>query len=470
MHRIVLTLRNVTLRSASCAFLCAAALLFSNLVAAQRDGGAHRARLNGNATLPPAANPESVGFDSERLKKLDAAMSKAVADGEVVGMQTLLARHGKIVSTNTYGKMSKDGSEAMRKDAIFRIYSMTKPITGVAMMILFEEGKWRLEDPITNYIPEFKDLKVWKGQDAEGKPVVEPARRPPTMRELMSHTAGFGYGLSDTNPVEKMFQERVLPLLFQNADNRDASKGLHHLATTVAGIPLHSQPGERWSYSIAVDLQGYIIEKLSGQTLGQFFESRIFKPLKMNDTSFTVPASKVSRLAAVYSADPKTKQLVEAVADGKRVQDFTKTPGVESGGGGLVSTTADYSRFCQMVVNGGELDGVRILAPASIELMGTNQIPQAALVTTNGVPPVAFSDAVGFGLDFLVHNDPRKVGSMVGKGTLSWGGAAGTWFWIDPSNDVIFIGMIQRFGSAGGVDLAGLSRTLVYQALVDPKK
>ena len=455
MDRIVLSSRIVAVRSGACACLCAAALVFSSVVHAQRDHAANHAQPKANAS---AGSPESVGFDSERLKKLDAAMAKVVAEGQVVGMQTMLARHGKVVATNTYGKMSTATGESMRKDAIFRIYSMTKPITGIAMMILFEEGKWTLDDPVTRYIPEFKDLKVWKGQEPGGNPILEPVKRPPTMRELMSHTAGFGYGLSDAHPVDKMFQERVF-----------TSKGLRDMTAKVGGIPLLFQPGERWSYSIAVDLQGYIIEKLTGETLGQFLESRIFKPLKMYDTSFMVPADKVSRLAAVYSADPKSKQLVE-VRPNPPVQDFTKPPQFESGGGGLVSTTSDYSRFCQMVVNGGELDGVRILSPASIELMGTNQIPQAALVNTNGTLGSLFNEAVGFGLDFLVYNDPRKAGSMVGKGTLSWGGAAGTWFWIDPTNDLIFIGMIQRFGSAGGVELSSVSKTLVYQALVDPKK
>lgn len=459
MIRGVLNLRSMGLKFAASACLCFAALTFASVVHSQRDQASINAHHRAAATLSPAASPESVGFDFERLKKLDAAMSKAVADGHIVGMQTLLARHGQIVATNTYGKMSATTGEALRQDAIFRIYSMSKPVTGVAMMILFEEGKWRLDDPITLYIPEFKDLKVWKGLDADGKPILEPVKRVPTMRELMSHTAGFGYGLSDRHPVDKMFQEqRVL-----------TSNGLKEMSTKVAGIPLLFQPGERWSYSIAVDLQGYIIEKLSGQTLGQFLESRIFKPLKMVDTAFMVPADKVSRLAAVYSLNA-SNQLVEAVPQ-PGVQDFTKPPSIESGGGGLVSTTADYARFCQMVVNGGELDGVRILSPAAIELMGTNQIPQSVLVNSNGTTAVAsFNENVGFGLDFMVVNDPRKAGVLVGKGTMSWGGAAGTWFWIDPTNDVIFIGMIQRFGGIRGVDLGGLSRTLVYQALVDPKK
>ncbi|MBT9472138.1 MAG: beta-lactamase family protein [Phenylobacterium sp.] len=413
------------------------------------------------AALAPAASPEAVGFDSQRLKRLDSAMAKVVADGRVAGMTTLLARHGKVVAFNTYGKTSLETGQPMAKDEIFRIYSMTKPITGVAMMILFEEGRWKLDDPVTKFIPELKDLKVWKGVDAKGQPILEPAKRPPTMRELMSHTAGFGYGLGDKHPVDKMFREqRVL-----------GSSSLQEMTTKVAGIPLMYQPGEQWSYSVAVDLQGHIVEKLSGQTLGQFLDSRIFKPLKMTDTAFSTGQAKASRLAAVYIANQDTGKIEEAkVLFGSPIATFVTAPGLESGGGGLVSTTTDYARFAQMIVNGGELDGVRILSPASVELMGTNVIPEAALVSSNGSVGNSFNQSVGFGLDFMVVNDPRKAGTLEGKGTMSWGGAAGTWFWADPTNDVVFVGMVQRYGGTGGEDLSGLTRTLVYQALVDPAK
>jgi len=439
--------------------LLATALAVATLSLSAAPGAHAQAR---SAALAPAASPESVGFDSQRLKTLDAAMAKVVADGRVVGMQTLLARHGKVVATNTYGKMSTATGQPMQKDAIFRIYSMSKPITGVAMMILFEEGKWRLDDPVSRYLPELKDLQVWKGVDAQGKPILEPAKRSPTMRELMSHTAGFGYGLSDKHPIDKMFQEKQVL----------GSASLTEMTGKVATIPLLFQPGERWSYSIAVDLQGAIVERLSGQTLGQFMDSRIFKPLKMTDTAFYVPAAKASRLAAVYGEDPKTKKVVEAVVSPENplVQDFSKPPAMESGGGGLVGTTADYARFAQMIANGGELDGARVLSPASVELMGTNAIPQSVLVSSNGSTQSYFNESVGFGLDFMVVNDPRKAGTLEGKGTMSWGGAAGTWFWVDPTNDVVFVGMIQRYGGTGGDDLGGMSRTLVYQALVDPKK
>lgn len=410
--------------------------------------------------LVQAASPESVGFSSERLKRLDAAMQKVVDDGRVPGMTTLLMRHGKVVEFKTYGEARLGDGQAMPKDEIFRIYSMSKPITGVAMMILFEEGKWRLDDPVTRYIPELKDLKVMK-IDADGKQTLVPVERPPTMRELMSHTAGFGYGLGDKHPVDIMFREqRVL-----------GSNGLQEMVDKVAGIPLMFEPGTQWYYSVAVDLQGYIVEKLSGQTLGQFMDERIFKPLKMNDTSFQVPADKAARLSPVYVGDPKTGKISEAktIFDSE-LPDYTKPPTMESGGGGLLSTTTDYARFAEMIANGGELDGVRILSPASVELMGTNAIPDKVLVTSNGTTGSRFNEAVGFGLDFAVVNDPRKAGSLEGKGSMSWGGAAGTWFWVDPTNDVVFVGMIQRLGGTGGDDLGAMARTLVYQALVDPKK
>jgi CubicO group peptidase (beta-lactamase class C family) len=406
------------------------------------------------------ATPESVGFSSERLKRLDAAMAQAVANGEVVGMTTLLARHGKIVDYKTYGEAAS--GRPMSKDALFRIYSMTKPITGVAMMILFEEGKWRLDDPVTKFVPEFRDLKVYNGVDAAGKPILVNPKRAPTMREVMSHTAGFGYGLAEVHYVDKQFREKEVL----------RSQGLKQMIDRVATIPLMFQPGENWSYSVSVDIQGAIVERITGKTLGAFMQERIFAPLKMNDTFFYVPASKAGRLAAVYNYDRAAGKLIEAKQlFGGELPDYTKPPGMESGGGGLVSSTMDYARFCQMIVNGGELDGVRILAPATVELMGKNVIPKNVLVNSDGRSVAQFNEAVGFGLDFMTLIDARASGSLEGDGTMSWGGAAGTWFWIDPTNDLIFVGMIQRFsGAPTATNLGAMSRTLVYQALVDPKK
>ena len=217
------------------------------------------------AGLTPAASPESVGFDSARLKKLDDYMAKVVSDGRVAGMTTLLARHGKIVGFKTYGKADLDKNKPMTEDTIFRIYSMTKPVTGVAMMILFEEGKWRLDDPVTRYIPEFKALKVVKSINPDGSLVLEDMKRPPTMREIMSHTAGFGYGLAEEHPVDKMFREKQVL----------SSTSLKEMIDRTAQIPLMYQPGTNWYYSSAVDIQGYLVEKLSGQKFGDFLAERL---------------------------------------------------------------------------------------------------------------------------------------------------------------------------------------------------
>ena len=263
--------------------------------------GAARAASHATSALMPASSPEALGFDSQRLAKLDAYMAKVVAGGRVAGMSTLLARHGQVVSEKIYGSRSLATGAPMTRDTIFRLYSMSKPITGVAMMMLFEDGRWQLDDPITKFVPEFKALKVMSGTDADGRPTVQDLKRPPTMRELMSHTAGFGYGLGDQHPVDKLYREkRVL-----------GANGLADMIKRTAEIPLMFQPGTKWSYSSAVDIQGYIVEKLSGQKFGEFLQQRIFMPLKMTDTAFYVSPEKAARLAAVYAGNPKTAKIEE---------------------------------------------------------------------------------------------------------------------------------------------------------------
>jgi len=347
----------------------------------------------------------------------------------------------------------------MTKDTIFRIYSQTKPVTGVAMMILFEEGRWRLDDPVTKFVPELANLRVYKGQNPDGTFITEPAARPPTMREIMSHTGGFAYGLRTDQPVEKAYRDSGLL----------GSKTQAEFLTALAKLPLASQPGTEWRYSVSVDIQGLIVERLSGMSLADFMKSRIFDPLKMTDTGFWVPAAKSDRLAALYMIDPKARKLVPA--DSFMVLDVSKPPTIASGGGGLVSTTADYARFVQMLLNGGELDGARILAPGTIELMASNHLTDIVMAA----PDAAFSPAkgMGFGLDFAVVTDPARAGTLRGKGTYSWGGAAGTWFWIDPKNDLFMLGMIHILGKDADPALAHIddnAATLVYQALVDPAK
>ena len=399
----------------------------------------------------PTAKPENVGMSSERLARLQEGMSGLVQQGRLAGVVTLVARHGKVVEFDAAGKRDIAADLPMQKDSIFRIYSMSKPITGVAMMMLFEEGKWQLNDPVAKYVPEFADLKVY-GTDAGGNMVLKEQTHALTMRELMSHTGGFTYGYFSNTPVDKL--QRDADLL--NTDNT-----LDEFIKRLAKLPLNAQPGSDWHYSISSDVQGYIVQKLSGMPFEQFLEQRIFKPLNMVDTGFFVPAGKLKRLAELYEygADGRLQ-----VARGPINHNFAVRPALSSGGGGLVSTATDYQRFCQMLLNGGKLDGVRLLSPRTVELMRTNILSPAM----TGPSPGA-----GFGLDVAVYTDAVAAGGYYGKGTFYWGGAAGTWFWIDPTEDLIVIGMIQQIAgtgaaAVGGVpDVRGLSHTYVYQALVD---
>ena len=407
------------------------------------------------------ATPDAEGFDAARLARLTEAMHGKVDHGELVGIQTMLVRHGRVVMTDVYGKASMKTGEALKADAIYRMYSQTKPTIGVAMMILFEQGKWRLEDPVTKYVPEFAKLKVLKEIDKDGKPVLEDMDHVPTMRELLTHSAGFGYGLVNDNYVDQQFQaQHVL-----------ASNGLQEMIDKIVAIPLRYQPGTRWSYSAAVDIQGYIIEKLSGMSLADFMKKNIYDPLGMKDTGFIVPPEKVSRFAAANAiVGDKLIEITPAMTP--LLQDFTKPPAMFSGGGGTVGTAADYARFCQMLLNHGALNGVRILAPSSVALLESNQLESTVTPQSDGKHTPVGTDGLGFAFDMAVVVDPPKWGSLVGKGTVFWGGAAGTWFWVDPTNDMFFLGMIQKFGgdATGNDNIATLSQTLVYQALTKPER
>ena len=390
------------------------------------------------------AAPEAVGLSSERLERLSAAMQGLVDEGRLAGITTLIARHGKVAHFGTFGAQDMEAGKPMAEDTIFRIYSMTKPITSVALMLLYEEGLFRLSDPVEKYIPEFKDLPVAVGEDENGI-VTEPADHPMTIRELMSHTAGLSYGAFSESPVDELYREAEV--LHPDSTLRDMIEDL-------AAIPLRQQPGTIWHYSVAVDVQGYLVEVLSGQPFDEFLEERIFGPLGMADTSFWVPPEKVDRFAQVYVYD-QDGALKLPDDEPLRNRDFLSPVNFLSGGGGLVSTTMDYARFCQMLLNGGELDGVRLLAPSTVELMHRDQTPK-------GVPE--FSPGQGFGLNFAVVQDPVEADS-ISPGEYYWGGAAGTWFWIDPLEDLIFIGMIQQFGE-NRPDVRSLSRRLTYQAVV----
>ena len=385
----------------------------------------------------PMAAPAEVGFSASGVEALKTEMQALVDQKKLAGAVTLLARQGKVVHYETYGVQDVATGQPTQRDTIYRIASMTKPITGVAMMILWEEGKWSLDDPVAKHIPEFADLQV---AAADGG--TEPQAHPMTMRELMSHTAGFD--------VSAGYDDEGL----QDGD-------LQAMIDKLAALPLAVQPGTDWRYGPSVNIQGYIVEKLSGQSLDAFFKSRIFDPLKMDDTGFHIDEAKLDRVSAVhtYAEDG----LIAPAGEVRAAP--TSPPAFLSGSGGLLSTAEDYWRFAQMLANGGELDGARILKPDTVELMRTNVLAEGVTVDLYGPSQTG----TGFGLDFAVINDPQAAGTPQGLNSFYWGGAFGTWFWIDPTNDLVFVGMIQNLrGSipgAGTPAMREISPRLVYEAL-----
>jgi CubicO group peptidase (beta-lactamase class C family) len=413
----------------------------------------HAQRRTQTATLAPLpqATPQSVGFSAELPANMDAAMQGLIDKKHLSGIVTLVARKGKVVQHKAYGFQDAESRTPMRTDTIAKIYSMTKPITGVAMMMLFEEGKWKPSDPIAKYIPEFANLKVFAGE-RDGAVVLEDPAHPPTMGELMSHTAGFTYGLFGNTPVDLIYRK----------NNPLAAPSLQAMIDRLATMPLQYQPGTKWVYSVGVDIQGYLVEKLSGKTFPEFLRTRLFEPLGMIDTAFYVPAEKQSRVATIYAYDKAKSAL--APAPGESI--VTAMPGLPSGGGGLYSTAADYFRFAQMLLNGGDLDGKRLLKTSSVDMMRTNVLSEQVLNSQSNIGQTMFSPAQGFGYDVAVVLDPEAVKRHVGKGSYWWAGLAGTSFWIDPINDVIGISIIQRRGGFPGADNhEDLQRQAIYDAL-----
>ena len=385
------------------------------------------------------ADVSTVGLSADRLDRLDAAMQQMVDDGKLAGIVTMLARNGQTAFVDAVGVQSVGDETPMSADSIFLIYSMTKPITGLAMMMLYEEGKWRLNDPVSQYIPEFASLKVHGGEQADGSPMLVDAERSMTMRDLMTHTAGFDYGGDD--PVGRLYQENNV---------LDADAPLQAMIDKLGTLPLRSEPGTSYSYSLSIDVQGYLVEQLSGQPFDEFLLTRIFQPLGMSNTAFFVPTGEVDRSARIHRAD----DAGELELTGQAVR--TLPPAGPSGGGGLYSTAGDYLRFTQMFLNGGEFDGVRLVSPRTVEMMRTNHLlPE---------PQSTMARGRGWGLGFAVVADAAAAGEPYPDGTYFWAGAAGTWFWIDPVNDLAFVGMIQHRGQAVR-EVQGLSRNLVYQAL-----
>ena len=394
--------------------------------------------------------PAAVGMSAEGLGELSAAMQGFVDRGELAGVVTVVARHGKIAHFETFGMQDVGSSVPMAKDTIFRIYSMTKPIAGVALMTFYEEGRIDLDDPVAKFIPEFADLKVAKAPGPDGQPVVEDANHPMTIRELVSHTAGLTYGFFSRSQVDTLYvQANVL----------DRNSTLKDMVVKLGAIPLRQQPGSAWHYSVAVDVQGYLVEVLAGKPFDTVLKERVFDPLGMNDTGFWIKPEDEPRTATMYQQRPGG-----ALAANPSREYFTK-PALFSGGGGLVSTAMDYTRFAEMMLNGGELEGVRILKPATVELMHTNQLPDGI----DFINPMIGNPGNTFGIDVAIVAAPDgESDHPLAKGEYWWYGAGGTWFGINPVQDLIVVGMIQKFGVPGPKEVRVTSKRLAYEAITDP--
>ncbi|HEY0248693.1 MAG TPA: serine hydrolase domain-containing protein [Gryllotalpicola sp.] len=406
----------------------------------------------------PQATAAEVGLSDEGLDRIDAVIQDHIQQNKIAGAVTLVARHGKLVRTGVFGVDRLADSRPYELDSIFHLFSMTKPITGLAMGILADRGLWHPEDPISAHLPELAELKVLKGVGASGEPIVTAADRQPTMLQLMTHTAGFAYGtgLGSTDDIGRLY--------LQDPPLRAAD--LDEFVARVARLPLAYQPGTTWRYSISMDLQGAIIERLSGQSLPEFYRTNIFEPLGMVDTDFFVPASKRDRLAELHYGDEQTPFTP---VDNPLFEDAEEPPRVAWGGQGLFGTAPDYARFAQLLLNGGVWDGKRIVSEAAMSAQMHNHLPEALLEQRFTAGHMHFRPGFGYGYNGAVVYDPARAELPVGENSYFWDGAAGTWFWSDPANELLFVGMIQQL-SWQAPPLQEITQRLMADAIVIPGK
>jgi CubicO group peptidase (beta-lactamase class C family) len=398
--------------------------------------------------LPAAARPEDVGLSSARLQRLTSTFDGYVRDGKLAGAVVLVTRRGKVAYSHAFGQRDLESHASMKEDAIFRVASQTKALVSVGALMLQEEGKLLISDPVGKYIPEFQKTKVAVLR-AGGYDVVD-AKRPITIHDLLTHTSGASYG---DGPAKDLWEKAgITGWYFANRDEPVAAT-----VTRMAALPFDSQPGEKYVYGYSTDILGVVLERASGQPLDEFLRTRLFEPLKMNDTHFYLPPGKVSRLATVYSA--KDGKLERAPTEGTMASQGAYVEGPRksfSGGAGIVSTASDYARFLQMMLGGGELDGVRILGRKTVELMTVDHLPDN----------VEHNPGQGFGLGFSVLKDLGQRGSPGTIGEFGWGGAYHSTYWVDPKEQMVVVYFTQLLPS-GGLDDHGKLRALVYQALVD---
>lgn len=397
---------------------------------------------------------EQVGLCSQRLKKLDGLIHRYIDSGKLPGAITMITRSDQPVIFNIYGKMDLEANKPMAKDTLFRIYSMTKPIVSVAILMLYEDGHFLLDDPVSRFIPAFKHLEVYVSGNA-GQYRTKPADREMTIRDLLTHRAGLTYAFFHSSPVDEIYR----------AEKVDRCRDLKEFIEKLSQLPLLYSPGTSWNYSVAHDVLGYLVELISEKNLEQFLIERLFLPLNMVDTSFSVPTDKLHRLSACYTrGDNDSLKLVDSSANSK----FSASVSFLSGGGGLVSSADDYLRFCRMLYRQGELDGIRILSRKSIELMTTNHLGNNRDLDSFGEQSFAESSYAGFGygLGVSVMLDP-SIAQIIGTpGEFSWGGLASTYFWVDPKEELIVIFLTQLMPSSS-YPIRREMRVLTYQAIIN---
>jgi CubicO group peptidase (beta-lactamase class C family) len=409
------------------------------------------------------AKPEEVGMSGERLGRITTVMQRYVDAGNLPGVVTLVARRGKVVHFEAIGSQNVATGAPMTKDTIFRLYSQSKPVTAAAVMILYDEGRFLLTDPVAKYLPELANLTVYVGEE-DGKVQTEPAA-PITIQHLLTHTAGFTYDFFQS-PVARMYNQAGTV----GAAPQSRLGSLAEWTSELGKLPLIAQPGTDWNYSISIDVLGRLVEVASGMSFRDFLRQRIFDPLGMNDTDFYVPDEKLPRFAANYMPTPDGKMRL---MDDPQNSPYRKMPKIEMGGSGLVGTASDYLRFAQMLANGGELDGVRILAPRTVALMMMDHLhpemrpdPLSSLFGGGLFRASGRAWGLGFGLGGFVATDPALTGIPMAVGTYSWGGAATTHFWVDRENELVGIVLTQLLPD-GTYPVRQMMQQMTYQALMD---
>ena len=401
--------------------------------------------------------PGEVGLDGERLARIDRHFQRYVDDGRLPGWLICVARHGRVAHLSTAGHRDVEAAAPVDLDTIWRIYSMTKPITAVAALTLWEQGGFELKDPVAKYIPAFADTKVWRSGSSQ-KPVLDPQIEQMQVWQLFSHTAGLTYGFVYGHPVDTLYRAAGFEWGAPDTD-------LEGICDALAALPLLFQPGAEWSYSMGLDVLGRVVEVISGQRFDEYVKEHVLDPLGMTETAWSVDAADASRLAALYTPNPATGLAMRLDAMGQLA---LREPKAHLGGGGLVSTAHDYHRFVSMLRGGGALDGVRILAPGTVRYMASNHLPNNADLTAFGRPLFAETafDGVGFGLGVSVTIDPVKAKVPGRVGEFAWGGAASTAFWVDPVEDLTVMFLTQLLPSSTHPIRTQL-KSLVYQSIVD---